>query len=57
MALLQPAPETYELLDDLAVLAEGRVIYFGPRDQVSVSPLVATWCFRRACRRFTLKSP
>lgn len=34
MALLQPAPETYDLFDDVLLLAEGQVIYHGPRGQV-----------------------
>ncbi|KAI4305245.1 hypothetical protein L6164_028622 [Bauhinia variegata] len=34
MALLQPAPETFELFDDLVLLAEGYVVYQGPREEV-----------------------
>ncbi|XP_050370923.1 ABC transporter G family member 31 isoform X3 [Argentina anserina] len=34
MALLQPAPETFELFDDLVLLAEGHVVYQGPRAEV-----------------------
>lgn len=34
MALLQPAPETFDLFDDLVVLSEGHVVYEGPREQV-----------------------
>eukprot|EP00897_Mesotaenium_endlicherianum_P001115 jgi/Mesen1/11003/ME000098S10398 len=34
IALLQPAPETYDLFDDIMLLAEGHVVYHGPRDQV-----------------------
>ncbi|KAH1153472.1 hypothetical protein AAZX31_18G062400 [Glycine max] len=30
MALLQPAPETFELFDDLLLLSEGYVVYQGP---------------------------
>ncbi|RHN46086.1 hypothetical protein MtrunA17_Chr7g0238411 [Medicago truncatula] len=30
MALLQPAPKTFELFDDLVLLSEGHVIYEGP---------------------------
>ncbi|KAK7275991.1 hypothetical protein RIF29_17120 [Crotalaria pallida] len=30
MALLQPAPETFDLFDDLVLLSEGHVIYQGP---------------------------
>ncbi|KAK1586377.1 hypothetical protein Q3G72_001998 [Acer saccharum] len=31
MALLQPAPETFDLFDDLVLLSEGYVVYQGPR--------------------------
>ncbi|CAI8585681.1 unnamed protein product [Vicia faba] len=34
MALLQPAPETFDLFDDLVLLSEGHVIYEGPREDV-----------------------
>uniref|UniRef100_A0A803KRJ4 ABC transporter domain-containing protein n=1 Tax=Chenopodium quinoa TaxID=63459 RepID=A0A803KRJ4_CHEQI len=35
MALLQPAPETFELFDDLILLSEGNmVVYHGPRTDV-----------------------
>lgn len=34
MALLQPAPETFELFDDLVLLSEGYVVYHGPRANV-----------------------
>lgn len=34
MALLQPAPETFELFDDLVLLSEGHVVYEGPREDV-----------------------
>ncbi|XP_009614154.1 ABC transporter G family member 31 isoform X1 [Nicotiana tomentosiformis] len=34
MALLQPAPETFELFDDLVLLSEGYVVYHGPRADV-----------------------
>lgn len=34
MALLQPAPETFELFDDLVLLSEGHVIYEGPQEDV-----------------------
>ncbi|PON60434.1 ABC transporter-like [Trema orientale] len=34
LALLQPAPETFELFDDLVLLSEGYVVYQGPRADV-----------------------
>ncbi|KAK8943591.1 Pleiotropic drug resistance protein 12 [Platanthera guangdongensis] len=32
MSLLQPAPETFELFDDLILLSDDHVIFHGPRD-------------------------
>lgn len=34
MALLQPAPETYDLFDDLILLSEGNIVYQGRRTEV-----------------------
>ncbi|KAJ0976466.1 hypothetical protein J5N97_018431 [Dioscorea zingiberensis] len=34
ISLLQPAPETYDLFDDIILMAEGKIVYHGPRDQV-----------------------
>ncbi|KAM0951251.1 putative ABC transporter, AAA+ ATPase domain, ABC-2 type transporter [Dioscorea sansibarensis] len=34
ISLLQPAPETYNLFDDVILMAEGKIVYQGPRDQV-----------------------
>ncbi|CAN4126457.1 unnamed protein product [Withania somnifera] len=34
ISLLQPAPETYDLFDDIILLAEGKVVYQGPRQNV-----------------------
>ncbi|KAK4412483.1 ABC transporter G family member 31 [Sesamum alatum] len=34
MALLQPAPETFDLFDDLILLSEGYLVYQGPRVEV-----------------------
>lgn len=31
VSLLQPAPETFELFDDVILMAEGTIIYHGPR--------------------------
>ncbi|XP_027333867.1 pleiotropic drug resistance protein 3-like isoform X1 [Abrus precatorius] len=33
LSLLQPAPETFELFDDLVLMAEGKIVYHGPRSQ------------------------
>ncbi|KAI4377121.1 hypothetical protein MLD38_014805 [Melastoma candidum] len=32
ISLLQPAPETYELFDDLVLICEGQIVYQGPRE-------------------------
>ncbi|KAF3342097.1 pleiotropic drug resistance protein 3-like protein [Carex littledalei] len=34
ISLLQPAPETYELFDDIILISDGQVVYHGPRDNV-----------------------
>lgn len=34
ITLLQPAPETYELFDDIILLSEGKIVYQGPRAAV-----------------------
>ncbi|KAL5994753.1 Pleiotropic drug resistance protein tur2 [Asimina triloba] len=34
IALLQPAPETYDLFDDIVLLSDGEVVYQGPREHV-----------------------
>ncbi|KAM0019487.1 putative ABC transporter, AAA+ ATPase domain, ABC-2 type transporter, ABC-transporter [Helianthus debilis subsp. tardiflorus] len=34
IALLQPAPETFELFDDIMLLSEGQMVYQGPRTDV-----------------------
>ncbi|CAA6672703.1 unnamed protein product [Spirodela intermedia] len=34
IALLQPAPETFALFDDIVLLSEGQIVYQGPRDNV-----------------------
>ncbi|GAB2272212.1 ABC transporter G member 34 [Dionaea muscipula] len=33
ISLLQPAPETYDLFDDIILLSEGQIVYQGPREQ------------------------
>lgn len=34
ISLLQPAPETFELFDEVILLSEGQIIYQGPRENV-----------------------
>ncbi|KAH7832973.1 hypothetical protein Vadar_001925 [Vaccinium darrowii] len=34
VALLQPTPETFDLFDDIILMAEGKIIYHGPRSYV-----------------------
>ncbi|CAO2208644.1 unnamed protein product [Urochloa humidicola] len=34
ISLLQPAPETYNLFDDILLLSDGQVVYQGPREEV-----------------------
>ncbi|XP_059428884.1 ABC transporter G family member 34-like [Corylus avellana] len=34
ISLLQPAPETFDLFDDLILLSDGQVVYQGPRENV-----------------------
>ncbi|KAI4376163.1 hypothetical protein MLD38_013953 [Melastoma candidum] len=34
ISLLQPAPETYELFDDIILLSDGYIVYQGPRENV-----------------------
>ncbi|KAI9107454.1 hypothetical protein K1719_021491 [Acacia pycnantha] len=34
ISLLQPAPETYELFDDIILLSEGEIVYQGSREHV-----------------------
>jgi ABC-type multidrug transport system ATPase subunit len=34
MSLLQPAPETFQLFDDIILLSEGQVVYHGPKENV-----------------------
>lgn len=34
VSLFQPAPETFEVLDDIIVLSEGQIVYQGPRENV-----------------------
>ncbi|KAJ0092905.1 hypothetical protein Patl1_24753 [Pistacia atlantica] len=34
ISLLQPAPETFDLFDDIILMAEGRIVYHGPRTYI-----------------------
>ncbi|KZV20014.1 pleiotropic drug resistance protein 1-like [Dorcoceras hygrometricum] len=34
ISLLQPAPETYELFDDIILLSDGHIVYQGPRENI-----------------------
>lgn len=34
ISLLQPAPETFDLFDDILLLSEGQIVYQGPRDHI-----------------------
>ncbi|KAJ3670859.1 hypothetical protein LUZ60_008285 [Juncus effusus] len=34
ISLLQPAPETYDLFDDILLISDGQIVYQGPREHV-----------------------
>lgn len=34
ISLLQPAPETYDLFDDIILLSDGKIVYQGPCEYV-----------------------
>ncbi|WOG89283.1 hypothetical protein DCAR_0208520 [Daucus carota subsp. sativus] len=34
ISLLQPAPETYDLFDDIILISDGQIVYQGPRENV-----------------------
>jgi ABC-type multidrug transport system ATPase subunit len=34
VSLLQPTPETFHLFDDIILMAEGKIVYHGPSDNV-----------------------
>lgn len=34
ISLLQPAPETFDLFDDITLLSEGQIVYQGPRESI-----------------------
>lgn len=41
VALLQPAPETYNLFDDVMLLSQGNIVFHGPREEVCCNLQVA----------------
>ncbi|KAI9180769.1 hypothetical protein LWI28_007950 [Acer negundo] len=41
VSLLQPAPETFDLFDDIILMAEGKIAYHGPRSYVLSSLSIA----------------
>lgn len=34
VSLLQPAPETFDIFDDVILMAEGKIVYHGPRSHI-----------------------
>lgn len=34
ISLLQPSPETFDLFDDIILMAKGKILYHGPRESV-----------------------
>ncbi|XWS16296.1 hypothetical protein CRYUN_Cryun34aG0072800 [Craigia yunnanensis] len=36
MSLHQPAPDTFDLFDDIILISEGQIVYQGPRDHVEL---------------------
>ncbi|CAI9101373.1 OLC1v1038679C1 [Oldenlandia corymbosa var. corymbosa] len=34
VSLLQPAPETFDLFDDIILMSEGKIVYHGPRESI-----------------------
>lgn len=34
ISLLQPAPETFDLFDDIVLMAEGKIVFHGPRTSI-----------------------
>lgn len=44
MSLLQPAPETFDLFDDIILLSEGQIVYHGPSRMpwTSLSPVISS---------------
>lgn len=44
MSLLQPAPEIFDLFDDIILLSEGKIIYQGPKEHVANFFLSCGFC-------------
>ena len=34
VSLLQPAPEAFDMFDDIILMAEGKIVYHGPRSRI-----------------------
>ncbi|MBA0574234.1 hypothetical protein Golob_001461 [Gossypium lobatum] len=34
VSLPQPVPEIFDLFDDIILMAEGKILYHGPRDRI-----------------------
>ncbi|XP_061993147.1 ABC transporter G family member 32 [Rosa rugosa] len=49
ISLLQPAPETYELFDDVILLCEGQIVFQGPRE--AALDFFSYMGFRCPCRK------
>lgn len=55
MALLQPAPEIFDLFDDVLLLAEGMIVFHGPREEVCL--LLVLWSSAHGlCTGYTVPS-
>ncbi|KAF7127841.1 hypothetical protein RHSIM_Rhsim11G0101100 [Rhododendron simsii] len=47
VALLQPGPETFDLFDDIILMAEGKIIYHGPQSHLVIGAAFTTTMFLR----------
>ncbi|KAM0834136.1 hypothetical protein ACQ4PT_063809 [Festuca glaucescens] len=43
VSLLQPEPETYDLFDDIILMAEGQIVYHGRRMALPFTPLIISF--------------
>ena len=58
VALLQPAPETYNLFDDVMLLSQGQIVFHGPREEVpSMLATVTSVCLSDSCCHVFLSVP